>query len=157
MPIVNIKPTAIGLGKITNSTNILDINDEWTVTGLYPVGSIHITTDATNPATYFGGTWERFGNGKVLVCVDESYIGFQTAQITGGESYHTLIEAEMPSHKHQHSKNESAIKSSGSIDRPYVYGSTSPHINSEYSYSGNTVAHNNLQPYITCYMWVRTG
>lgn len=102
----------------------ISVNDKLLIDLVYPVGSIYISINSTNPATLFGGIWERFGNGKTLIGVDESNSSFNTVQKTGGswshshtnsktgatsgisESWggttgsHTLTIAEMPSHKH---------------------------------------------------------
>ncbi|MCW1043450.1 phage baseplate protein, partial [Streptococcus anginosus] len=59
------------------------------------------STAPTNPTTFMGGVWERFGNGRVLVCVDEADADFNTANKTGGEKTHTLTIDEMPSHSHR--------------------------------------------------------
>lgn len=65
----------------------------------YPVGSIFITTTAESPSTFFGGTWERFGTGRVLIsagtAIDaEDYSNTISAGGTGGywkirNVYHT--------------------------------------------------------------------
>lgn len=36
----------------------------------YPVGSIYLSVNSTNPGSIFGGTWVAFGAGRVLVGVD---------------------------------------------------------------------------------------
>lgn len=55
----------------------------------YPVGSIFIATTAENPNTFFGGTWERFGTGRILVSAGtatdaEDYSNTISAGGTGG-------------------------------------------------------------------------
>lgn len=50
-----------------------------------PVGSVLVTSVATDPGTLLGyGTWELFGSGRVLVGVDPSDSDFDTVQETGG-------------------------------------------------------------------------
>lgn len=74
---------------------------------IYPVGSIYISTNNTNPGILFGGNWEAYAQGRTLVgngTSDQQFI----AGSTGGESNHTLTVKEMPSHTHtqnSHSHN----------------------------------------------------
>jgi len=125
---------------------------------MYPVGSIYITIISANPGTTLGGTWVRFGNGRALVGVDEGDGNFSTVQRTGGAATHTLTVAQMPSHTH--SPNNLAVargalsttghSSGGSGGRHCDAGGT---VND----TGDGQAHNNLQPYITVYMWRRSA
>jgi hypothetical protein len=50
----------------------------------YPIGSVYINIDGTDPKTYFGGTWEKFGEGRTLVGVDPNDSDFNGALKTGG-------------------------------------------------------------------------
>ena len=34
---------------------------------VYPVGSIYMSMNETNPSTLFGGTWERLADGRCLI------------------------------------------------------------------------------------------
>ena len=92
---VPVAPTA-AVG--TSTTQIA--TTAFVTTGLqaaYPVGSIYMSTVATNPATLFGfGTWVTYGSGRVLISQDGTY----TAGSTGGSATTTLIEANLPSHTH---------------------------------------------------------
>lgn len=46
----------------------------------YPIGAIYQSIVNTDPSTFMGGTWEHFGNGRVLVGVDETvYMWRRTA------------------------------------------------------------------------------
>lgn len=65
---------------------------------VYPVGSIYMSMNETDPATLFGGTWERLANGRCLIGGGESS-GY-TVGSTGGEKTHTLTAGEMPTHNH---------------------------------------------------------
>lgn len=78
---------------------------------IYPVGSIIYTTNNVNPATYLGGSWESYGQGKVLVGLNTSDPDFNSIGRQGGaksNSYtpsgqvggHTLTMNEMPAHDH---------------------------------------------------------
>lgn len=71
---------------------------------IYPVGSIYISMNSTDPSTLFGGTWEAFGQGRVLIGAGTGNDGSTslsfTAGGTGGEYKHALSVSEMPSHTH---------------------------------------------------------
>lgn len=54
---------------------------------MYPVDSIYISTNSTSPASLYGGNWERYGTGRVLVSASDSDTDF-TAGKTGGEKTH---------------------------------------------------------------------
>ena len=119
-----------------------------------PVGSIYLSVSETNPSTYFGGTWEQWGKGRVPVSVDKGDTDFNEVEKTGGKKTHKLTINEMPSHTH-------SIGNSGSLTSGYA-GMFRCNNNDGYSSSfiqstGGNQPHNILQPYITCYMWKRVA
>ncbi|MCI8410871.1 MAG: hypothetical protein HFJ40_00140 [Clostridia bacterium] len=120
----------------------------------YHIGKIIMSTSDTNPNEYLGfGTWVLWGSGKVPVGVDSADTDFDTAEKTGGEKTHTLTIAEMPKHSHQ--MNCIALASNpGPISTPSI---ATPTYQAPTSETGEGKPHNNLQPYITCYMWKRTA
>lgn len=126
---------------------------------IYPVGSIYMSVNATNPSELFGGTWVAWGSGRVPVGVDTSDSDFSTIEKTGGEKTHELSINEMPSHTHANyaKRTNVTINSSGntiiSCHRSNTGASTGDNIGK----TGSNAPHNNLQPYITCYMWKRIG
>ena len=154
---------------------------------LYPVGSIYMSVKNSNPSTYFGGTWVAWGTGRVPVGVNTNDTNFATVEKTGGASTVTLTTAQIPSHSHAKGtlatasagghthdlKNQKASwgTSGGNrvlIDATSGYtavsnktttsaGSHSHTISGSTAAAGSGSAHNNLQPYITCYMWKRTA
>jgi len=203
---------------------------------VYPVGSIYMSVNNTNPSTIFGGTWVSWGAGKVPVGVNANETEFNSVEKTGGAKTHTLTTQQMPSHTHtfhgnahNHSLNNhthsipqlsgststkeligkvwnvavqsssTSLATSGIFTRVFDGGGVGFAVNTDggsSSYtdvfeinashnhtvttnssttgqaSGNTgnatqtgyndntgggQAHNNLQPYITCYMWKRTA
>ena len=123
---------------------------------LYPVGSIYMsaTTATTSEVeAMFGGTWEAFGIGRTLVGVDPEDEDFAEAELTGGEKTHTLTVSEIPSHYHGGIKTVSSETSGDQqqgVNTGRYYGND---LNT--SSTGGGQAHNNLQPYITCYMFKR--
>jgi microcystin-dependent protein len=164
----------------------------------YPVGSIYMSVNSTNPRQLFGGTWVALNEGRVLIGAGTAH----PAGETGGEETHTLTTSEMPSHSHSgstdsagsHSHSGSATSSGGhkhsitygtgdsdysSMPQYGIYGtntstqytssagshSHSVSINSNGSHShtvtinstGSGSAHNNMQPYLSVYMWKRTA
>lgn len=125
------------------------------IDNFYPIGSIYQSTEATNPATFMGGTWERFGNGKTLIAVDEADGDFSTVMRTGGEKTHVLTIEEMPSHTHR--QYVSANNGNDSIRKDWdADGSGKAYDQGmETGRTGGNKPHNNLQPYVTIYRWRR--
>lgn len=124
----------------------------------HPIGSIEINISGANPSTYLGGTWITWGTGKVPVGINTSDTDFNTVEKTGGEKEHVLTITEMPKHTHKDgtNPNEGIYAQSGSTSAIVYYNqaSSSSRPTTE---TGGDQPHNNLQPYITCYMWKRTA
>ena len=126
---------------------------------IYPIGSVYISVNNVNPSSLFGGTWEQFAAGRTLVGIDTSDDDFKTVEKTGGEKTHTLTVDEMPSHMHNIMTNANW----NSLDSTYNHlargsnGTDELKDGTEFGAraSGGSQPHNNLQPYITCYMWKR--
>jgi len=118
----------------------------------YPVGSIYLNaTDNTNPGTLLGfGTWEALGAGRVLVGFNAADGDFDTAEKTGGAKTHTLTTDELAAHTHTASIVTLNSGSSGgaAASGTCTYNATNS--------TGGGQAHNNLQPYITVFIWKRT-
>ena len=148
-------PTSISdLGKVTSS----DIDWSTVMNVIYPVGSIYMSATMSTVEqvqTALGGTWVVWGAGRVPVGVDASDADFDTVEETGGEKTHTLTIEEMPSHNH-------TIAPRANYNGPRPEGHTtawekSKEASQNTSNTGGGQAHNNLQPYITCYMYKRTA
>ena len=125
-----------------------DINDK-----LYPVGSIYLSVNDTNPGTFIGGTWERIKD-RFLLAAGDSY----AAGSTGGEAQHTLTVDEMPEHSHSQRLEWSNIIGygiPGEVNNPSAHARVDTNINT--GSAGGSQPHNNMPPYIAVYMWVRTA
>ena len=153
---------------ILNLTNKENSNNVFLKT--YPVGSIYISTSSTNPSTIYGGTWERYGQGKTLVGLNESETEFSTVNKIGGEKTHTLTVNEMPSHNHdfRYSTDNAVTFYNAGVGKDGTYTgdnylgfSNSVSLFASYvvvlGNTGSSQPHNNLQPYITVYMWKRVS
>jgi phage-related tail fiber protein len=121
----------------------------------YPVGEILTTRRAGNPSTWMGfGTWERYGEGRVLVGFDGADGAFNALDKTGGAKSHVLTVAELPPHSHDLLEGGADSQADG----PYHDSSNrATTLRSATQLTGGGQAHNNLQPYITVFMWRRTA
>ena len=113
-----------------------------------------------------GGTWERFGNGKTLIAVDEADGDFSTVMRTGGAKAHThgagYLEAAIGSvNSDVLSLGYKASNINNTInDWTYALhgsgvggGAKKMHHNTKVV--GETDAKSTLQPYVTIYRWRR--
>lgn len=139
----------------TNQLFFQTLGSNYILDNVYPVGSIYMSVNSTNPKNLFGGTWEQI-QGKFLFGMDSSY----PAGSTGGEITHKLTTDEMPEHGHT----------------IYYPNSGGPYGNANISYpegsdtnmtwcaemcktaaTGGGAAHNNMPPYLSVYIWKRTA
>lgn len=127
----------------------------------YPVGSIYISVNNTNPSTLFGGTWEQLQDRFLLACSS-----IYTAGSRGGEATHTLTVNEIPSHTHDmddaiygNYKNRLGIRGDGGGSNGLIPSMTQTTGYSRYkpTNTGGGQAHNNMPPYLAVYMWKRTA
>lgn len=135
---------------------LTEYNQKVATTCPYPVGTIYLSISSTNPSSYFGGTWSTWGAGKVPVCIDTTDTDFDTVNMTGGEKTHTLTLDELGSHSHEYTgvaRTTSPRGAYGNASRKNIASLPTETTGS----AGGGLAHNNLQPYITCYMWERTA
>ena len=91
--------------KLTELVNELIEKQNNTLNEVYPIGSVYISMNDTNPSTLFGGTWEQIESGRMLQSTSTAsgqLGGSQTASFTptGTVGDTTLTVNQMPSHKH---------------------------------------------------------
>lgn len=127
---------------------------------VYPVGAIYMSVSATDPGELFGGTWTRWGAGRVPVSVNTSDANFSTVEKTGGAATVALTTGQLPAHNHSYTDDTAnrtitVTPASGTTGELAV--STMKTTSKTTGNRGSGEAHNNLQPYITCYMWKRTA
>lgn len=149
--------TSMGIGKVAEKANTLQIDLDVEFFGkvrgaifdaVYPVGSIYLAYNHTNPGTLFGGTWVRIENAFLWATGATGTIGQ-----TGGAREVTLTVEQLPSHSHgsvysQHApgtKSQAWYTTAGSS---LAYGAVA---------TGGGEAHNNMPPYIQVSVWRRTA
>ena len=140
---------------------------------IYPVGSIYISMNSTNPSTLFGGTWVQIKDKFLLSAGDTYKVG-----ATGGEATHTLTKSEIPNYKigdipeavpYMHDNwrnggitggdlgNASSSKKGVSNNNDVLTITSGKQWSYKISTNGGGQPHNNMPPYIAVYMWKRTA
>ena len=151
------------------------IGSNFVLDNVYPVGSIYMNVNSTNPGTLFGGTWEQI-QGKFLLGMSSSY----PAGSQGGEAEHTLTVGEMPTHGNHlmqggmyseladNQSNDSSYRSN-TLYLPKTAFTSSGNFNRGWKdwnggemYPAGTLKgggnpHNNMPPYLAVYTWKRTA
>lgn len=150
---------------------------------LFPVGSIYTNaTNATNPASLLGfGSWAAFGVGRMPVGFNAADPLFDTAEETGGSKDATLVSHSHsastsvilsdPGHNHGVKRDQTAgtanvlnvsqgVSNFNPIPDVTLTSTTGISVASSTTSigsSGSSATNANLPPYITVYMWKRTG
>lgn len=133
---------------------------------IYPIGSVHITTNNINPSSYFDGEWERIQDTFLLASGTTYENG-----ATGGSATVTLTAAQsgVPAHSHKYQDYNTTYTLKTTNRKPgtstaVAYGTslTAGGGATERTSSNNTdanasQAHNNMPPYLAVYMWERVG
>ena len=184
----NYSGRGLAIGKVSTENAFevsmdTKLSGDFTINGktifdlIYPIGSIYMSVNETDPSLLFSGTWTAWGKGRVPVGVNTSDSSFNSSEKTGGSL----------DHRHEwrigmHWWYGAACgEGAGSGTGAYVYSesrydgwgrnldSKSMSVNNgaynnkgastgtpggKYS-QGDTSSKSNLQPYITCYMWKR--
>ena len=66
-----------------------------TASKLYPVGSVYISFNSSDPSTLFGGTWVRMKD-RFLLASGDAY----APNTSGGSATKTITTSYLPSHTH---------------------------------------------------------
>lgn len=139
---------------------------------IYPIGSIYISVNSTNPSILFGGTWEaitgRFlmAGGKPQQNTNTNHGTISNDELTWefvygqtlGEYRHKLTTNEMPVHNHivtlHGTGGDQGLEG---LQAPVVWRTdmrTSPYGGISWDAGGDQV-HNNIPPCLVVYMWKR--
>ena len=145
---------------VNEKVNNIDVGEGITVQGLleavYPVGSVYVSFSQVNPNVLFGfGTWEQIKDTFLLAAGDR-----HIAEETGGEETHTLTLDEIPEHYHQFHRHKLWRDETGELDSDMDsgYGASNKTLEiyrDNTTSSGGGMAHNNMPPYVSVYMFRR--
>ena len=162
-----------------NIVNLVDI--------VYPIGSIYLSVNATNPASLFGGTWVQLQN-RFLLGAGSSYTNGATGGSATMAHTHSVTAAgtnagtaitkdQMPSHDHNIGFFRNALENGdyGLATGNYGFGGRVAVTGTGYSgntgggkththtFTGSAVTSgaasnaDNMPPYLVVYMWKRTA
>lgn len=130
---------------------------------IYPIGSIYMSINNTDPSTLFGGTWEQIKD-RFLLGAGDTY----SNGVTGGSKDHSHTLNSAAAMIGSPSGNANAIGFSASQNgslggSTYSVGNspssaTNGHPNRSHNtkLTGKTDNADNMPPYLVVYMWKRT-
>ena len=144
---------------------------------VYPIGSIYMSVNSTNPSELFGGEWERIQD-RFLLASGSAYANGST----GGSARVTLTANQSGlkahghgmahTHNHHHNLNKNFSTGGGGSVDAYVrtanrttstqYTGYDNTASSKSTTDNNTASnasesHENMPPYLAVYMWERVG
>lgn len=138
------------------------------VDDVYPVGSIYMSVNSTNPSNLFGGTWTSIP-GRFLIGAGQGY----TAGDTGGSTTNTIAKENLPNYNlystsHNHggvyngTTSSAGLKRDGdAVNKGQVILNTSTKNTGDktitVSSGGSGTALNNMPPYLVVYIWKRVS
>ena len=137
---------------------------------VYPIGSVYISINDTNPGLLFGGSWTRIKD-KFLLAAGDTY---SLGEI-GGEAEHTLTKPELPQIYGRVTYHGMTADGRGGTFTSSATGDFKP-VTPQTVYKlftttnsgarsiggveldvGEDQPHNNMPPYVTVYIWYRTA
>lgn len=137
---------------------------------IYPVGSIYISTASTNPGTLFGGTWEAFAPGRVLIGAGQGNDGTTSMSFapasTGGKYkvdlthyHHSPVGYDNDYFYMGRLKNKSFDYDDSNIANGYSFsgGTSAMSTTKHFSTSDALNEISLITPYTTVYIWRRTA
>lgn len=119
---------------------------------IYPVGSIYISVNSTNPSVYFGGSWEQIQGRFLVGCGSNGVDLYTTAGQIGGSVSHYILTENLP---WQVTVRLNLSSGWGNNN----WGSLSGWGNYQNDSGGRQVGQsiNHLPPFLSVYIWKRTG
>lgn len=146
----------------------IDLSSLWDQ--IYPVGSIYLSVNATNPSVLFGGTWEQIKD-RFLIGAGDIY----TAGKTGGQAIHdhpykvgyrpyygglaghdkdAIMLYEYRTGSWTYGSKDTGMPETNTINKGFTKSSNATNA-SKYSVEAHTDGAFNIPPYYAVYIWKR--
>ena len=110
-----------------------------TAAQIYPVGSVYMSFDPTDPTNLFGGTWTRLKD-RMLMASGDVY----APNSTGGSATVTLTTSQLPSHNHSlttdGSHTHTATNANAGTHNHTVTGTTASNGSHTHTWSGSSAS-----------------
>ena len=120
---------------------------------IYPVGSIYMSVNNTNPSNLFGGTWTQLED-RFLLGAGSTY----TNGSTGGSATQRLSAANLPSHTHPQYVATNGGSTSANLDyNGWVSNGKAVAQGIPTGATGQGTKFDIMPPYLVVYMWQRTS
>ena len=120
---------------------------------IYPVGSIYMSVNDTNPSNLFGGTWTQLKD-RFLLGAGSTY----TNGSTGGSATQRLSAANLPSHTHPQYVATNGGSTSANLDyNGWVSNGKAVAQGIPTGATGQGTKFDIMPPYLVVYMWQRTS
>lgn len=133
---VDTKKLSVGVNCFPTNSESLEVNGEkigaLDFSKIYPIGSIYMSVNNTNPKDLFGGSWEQLKD-RFLLGAGSSY----SAGGTGGEANVTLSTSNIPSHTHSFS----ATSGETTPSHTHSFSATSGAVSTGHTHSLNSHTH----------------
>ena len=141
------------------------INNNWLT--IYPIGSIYMSVNNSDPSLIFGGTWQQIKD-KFLLASGDTYSQGTTGGVAsnsytpaGTVGNTTLTIDQIPSHSHEYGtiggSGSGVVTGQGFGARTDTSGSTGGGQPHNHSFTGTATTFNNMPPYLAVNVWVRTA
>lgn len=132
-----------------------------TLNMVYPVGSIYLSVNSTDPSTLFGGTWEQLKDRFLLGAGDTYSNGTTSGAATHShELKPSHVQAEVTGTSNKLSfTTRSSVNWNSDYQATGITTGSQVYVSQNYGAGvhGDTENANNMPPYLVVYMWKRTA
>lgn len=171
---MKFRPNGSGaaFGKAAERDNCLELASGWELrlggesifSKIYPVGSLYLSVNSADPATLFGGTWERITD-RFLLCAGERFAALSsggaathlhgTADGAGNGTLRALITTTSSGLQIHRQPTVAAYNANNALAGSNTVGNSGITLGAVVS--GQTAEGTNLPPYLAVYVWKRTA